>query len=430
MKNELTDVSVTQKSLAIEIEREVVDSEIERVTRDYGRAAKVPGFRPGKVPAKVIRQRFRDQILQEVAHELVPRAVDEALRERGLEPIDTPNVRDVEVEEGRPLRFTASFETVPPIDPGDYSALALRRREAKVEPAAIEQALTQLRERAARFDPVEGRSAAMGDTLTVDLERTRVGASGAADGEPDKHQDVSVELGAPANPPGFDAELAGLLPGAAKAFRLTYPADYAIKELAGTTIAYAVTVKAVRTRVVPALDDAFAKDLGEFETLAALRTRVEEDLLAQARHEAEHELRRDLLMQLAGRVTFEVPGTLVDREIDRRVEDFVRRLIEQQIDPMRTNVNWEEFREHQREPAENAVKSALVLDEVARRESIQATEADLEGEIQRYAERTGRAAAAVRARMETEGGLARLAAGLRREKAIDFILSRATIVTA
>ena len=121
---------------------------------------------------------------------------------------------------------------------------------------------------------------------------------------------------------------------------------------------------------------------------------------------------------------------MVDGEIDRRVEDFVRRLIEQQVDPMRTNVNWEEFRQHQREPAENAVKSALVLDEVARRESIQAAEADLDAEIQRYAERTGRAAAAVRGRMEKEGGLGRLAAGLRREKAIDFILSRATIVTA
>jgi len=430
MKNELIDVTVTQKSLAIEIEREVVDAEIERVTRDYGRAAKVPGFRPGRVPAKVIRQRFRDQILQEVAHELVPRAVDEVLRERGLEPIDTPNVRDVEVAEGRPLTFTASFETVPPIDPGDYSALALRRREPTVEAEAIEQALTQLRDRAARFDPVEGRGAAVGDTLTVDLERTRIGGDGAAEGEPDRHQDVTVELGAPSNPPGFDDELTGLLPGASKRFRLTYPADYTITELAGTTIDYAVTVKAVRTRVVPALDDAFAKDVGEFENLEALRARVEQDLLAQARHEAEHELRRDLLVQLAGRVSFEVPATLVDREIDRRVEDFVRRLIEQQIDPMRTNVNWEEFRQHQQEPAVNAVKSALVLDEVARRESIRATEADLDGEIQRYAERTGRAAAAVRARMEKEGGVARLAAGLRREKAIDFILSRATIVTA
>ena len=430
MKNELIDVTETQKNLVIEIAREVVDAEIDRVTLDYSRTVRVPGFRPGKVPPKVVRQRFRDQILHEVAHGLVPRAVDEALRARGVEPIDTPNIRDVAVEEGRPLTFTVSFETVPPIDPGDYSALALRRRPAVVEPAAIEQAMSRLRERAARYEPVEGRGVEAGDTLSVDLARTPMGADGAAAGEPERHQDISVDVGAPANPPGFDEELIGLHPGSATQFRLTYPADHAITELAGTTTDYAVTVKAIRRRVLPDLDDAFAKDLGEFEHLEALRARVNEDLLAQARHEAEHELRGDLLKQLAGRVTFEVPSSLLEREVDRRVEDFVRRLIEQQIDPMRTNVNWEEFRAHQRGPAEDAVKSALVLDEVARRESITVTDADLDVEVARYAERTGRAAAAVRARLEKEGGLARLAAGLRREKTIDFVLSRATIVTA
>jgi trigger factor len=430
MKNELIDVTETRKDLVIEIASEVVASEFDRVAREYGRAARVPGFRPGKVPPKIVRQRFRDRILQEVAHGLVPRAVDEALRTRGLEPVETPSIRDVEVEEGRPLTFTASFETVPPIDPGDYSALALRRRTATVEPEAIEQALTLLRDRAARDEPVEGRVTEAGDTLTVDLDRTRIGPDGAAEGEPDRHKDVSVEIGAPANPPGFDDELTGLEPGASKQFRLTYPEDYAIKELVGTTVDYAVTVKAIRRRIVPELDDAFAKDQGGFDNLEALRERVRQDLLARAQHEAEHELRGDLLRQLASRVTFEVPTSLLEREIDRRVEDFVRRLIEQQIDPMRTNIDWEEFRQHQREPAENAVKSALVLDEVARRESIQASDADLEAEIARFAERTGQAAAAVRARMEKEGGLTRLAAGLRRERTIDFVLSSATIVTA
>jgi trigger factor len=430
MKNELIDVTETRKDLIIEIPSEVVTSEIERVARDYGRAARVPGFRPGKVPPKVVRQRFRDQILQEVTHELVPRAVDEALRTRGLEPIETPGIRDVEIEEGRPLTFTASFETVPPIDPGDYSALALRRRPVSVEPEAVDRALAQLRDGAARYEPVEGRAAETGDSLSVDLDRTRIGPDGSVEGEPDRHKDVSLEIGSPANPPGFDDELAGLEPGASKQFRLTYPDDYAIKELAGTTVDYAVAVKAVSRRIVPELDDAFAKDLGEFDTLDALRERVHQDLLAQAQHEAEHELRGDLLRQLAGRVTFEVPAGLLEREIDRRVEDFVRRLIDQRIDPTRTNIDWEEFRQHQREPAEHAVKSALVLDEVARRESIQAADADLDAEIARYAERTGQAAAAVRARMEKEGGLARLAAGLRRERTIDFVLSRATIVTA
>jgi trigger factor len=139
-------------------------------------------------------------------------------------------------------------------------------------------------------------------------------------------------------------------------------------------------------------------------------------------------MRADLLRQLADRVTFDVPAALLDREIDRRVEEFVRRLIEQQIDPMRANINWEEFRERQREAASEAVRSALVLDEVARREQIAVSDADIDAEVERYADRSGRTAAAVRARLEKEGGIGRLYAGMRREKTVEFLLSRATIL--
>src|SRR5918996_150176 len=165
MKTEFIDVSDTQKNLLVEIDSTVVDAEIDKVSRDYSKAARIPGFRPGKVPAKVVKQRFRDQILHDVAHGLIPRAVDEALRERGVEPVDTPDIRDVVVEEGQPLKFTASFETVPPIEPGEYASLVLRRRAAKVEEAAVEQALSRLRERAARYEPVVGRGIESGDSV-------------------------------------------------------------------------------------------------------------------------------------------------------------------------------------------------------------------------------------------------------------------------
>jgi trigger factor len=168
--------------------------------------------------------------------------------------------------------------------------------------------------------------------------------------------------------------------------------------------------------------------MGDFESLEALRARVRADLEHEATHEAEREMRSDLLKQLASRVEFEVPASLVDREVDRRVEEFVRRLIEQQIDPMRTNINWEEFRERQKEAASEAVKSALVLDEVARREGLAPSDDEVEAEIQRHAERTGRSAAAVRARLDKEGGLGRLHSGLRREKTVNFLLSRATVI--
>jgi len=436
MKTEFVDVNETRKNLVVEIDSTTVDAEIDKIARDYGKAARIPGFRPGKVPSKVVRQRFRDQILHDVAHGLIPRAVDEALRERGVEPVDTPDIKDVVVEEGQPLKFTASFETVPPIDPGDYSTITLRRGGMTVDEAAIEQALAGLRERGARYEPVEHRGVEMGDSVLMDLVRTTQGETpvdhedheGHDHGpKSDNHQNVTVDIGASANPPGFDAQLTGLTAGAKKTFDVQYPGDYAIKELAGTTVNYDVTVKAIRKRIVPELDDEFAKDLGDFASLDALKGRVREDLEHEARHESDRQLRADLMKQLATRVTFEVPQALLEREIDRRVEEFVRRLIDQQIDPMKTNINWEEFRERQREAAAEAVRGALVLDEVARREAVTVTGDEVEAEIAKYAERTERTPAAVRARLEKEGGIGRLYSGLRRERAIDFLLSRATI---
>src|SRR3954454_19683954 len=172
MKIEFSDVNETRKNLVVEIDSTVVDAEIDKVSRDYSKAARIPGFRPGKVPAKVVRQRFRDQILHDVAHGLIPRAVDEALRERGVEPVDTPDIRDVIVEEGQPLKFTATFETVPPIDPGDYSTFELRRSGTAVDEAAGDQALAGLRERGARYEPVENRGVEPGDSVLMDLVRT------------------------------------------------------------------------------------------------------------------------------------------------------------------------------------------------------------------------------------------------------------------
>jgi trigger factor len=421
MKTELLDVNETRKNVRVEIPSDVVDAEVERHARDYSRKARIPGFRPGKVPVRVIKQRFKDQILHDVAHDLIPPAVDDALRERGIEAVDTPDIRDVTVEEGRPLTFTASFDTVPPFEPGDYTTISLRRPSVHVGDDAVDQALQRLRERAARYEPVEDRGVDAGDTLTLDLDRRD--AAGASD----SHRDVNVELGAKANPPGFDEQLLGMVPGATKTFSVHYPPDYTITELAGTDGFYTVTVKGIKRRKVPDLDDELAKDVGPFETLEALRARVREDLEHEARHAADLELRGELMKQLAARVPFEVPASLVERELDRRIEEFAQRLAEQRINPNEAGIDWRAFRESQRDPAREAVAAALVIDEVRRREQLDATEDEVEREVVRYAERMGRTPAAVRAELEKERGLSRVRGGLRREKAIDFLMARARI---
>ncbi|HKY22123.1 MAG TPA: trigger factor [Vicinamibacterales bacterium] len=423
MKTAFADLSETKKSVAVEIPSDIVDAQIDRVARSYSRQARVPGFRQGKVPPTLIKKRFRDQILHDVAHDLIPRAIDEALRERGLEPVDTPDVKDVTLDEGQALTFTATFETLPPIDPGPLNTISLRRPAVTLEEDAVEKTLAQLQARAARYAPVEGRGVEGGDTVTLDMERQPTAAGERAD----HHHDVAIEIGGKANPPGLDDELKGLTAGAEKSFTIHYPDDYAVKEMAGTSVSYTVKVKDIRTRILPALDDEFAKDIGEFETLQALRERIQQDLQREADAEADRNLKSDLLKELAARVTVDVPDALVERELDRRTEEFARRLMDQQIDPRRANIDWDQFRDSQREASRESVKSALVLDEISRREHVTVTDDDIERDVAEYAGRSGRTPAAVRATLEKEGALSRLSAGLRREKTMDLVLSQAQV---
>ncbi len=425
MKTELVEVSATRKDLTVEIPTVEVEKALQRIARRYQRDARVPGFRPGKIPSKVVRQRFRDHILQDVAQELVPRAVDEALLELGLEPVDKPTIRDLVIAEDQPLTFTAAFETVPPIDPGDYSAITLRRSTPTVDEAAVDEALERLRHRMARFEPVENRGAADGDTVVADVEHAPVDSADAPDVE--KHENVSIEIGASANPPGFDEHLAGLMPNATARFTVAYPDDHTASELAGTRVDYTVHVQSIKRQVLSDLDDEFAKDMGDFDSLEALRTRVAEDLRSQAEQEAARRLQGDLLRQLAKRVT-DVPEVMVEREVEHRLEGFVRQLIDQKIDPMKANIDWNAFRQQQQEPANEAVRSVLVLDEIARRENLVPTPDEIDGELERHAERTGRTASAVKAQLEKEGAITRVHTSLRREKAIDFLMAHATIL--
>ena len=426
MKAELVDVNETRRDLSIEVPSDVVDEAIGHAAAKLGKQARIAGFRPGKVPSNVIRQRFKPQIMQDVAEHLISKAVGDALVEKGVEPIATPDIKDLVLEEGKPLTFKASFDVVPSFDPGDLSTIEATEPSRAVEDEAVNQSLERIRERNARYEAVESGAVEAGHTVVLGLERRGTDKEGKQ-GDLDKHEQVNIELGAPSNPPGFDAEVIGMTQGSSKSFTITYPEDYTIPELAGGKVDYTVNLKEIKKRVVPALDDELAKDLGDFASLEELRTRVREDLEHEAMHAAERQVRQDVLKQLAARVPFPVPASLVEREIDRRLEDFARRLMDQRIDPRQANIDWNAFREGQRGPATEAVGSAIVLDEVAKRDQITVTDEDLDAELQRYAEQTGHNVASIRARLQKDGELGRLAAGLRREKAIAHVLSKASI---
>lgn len=436
MTHELSETSATQKQLTFTVPADVVEQEVARVAATYSKSAKVPGFRQGKVPAKVVRQRYIEQILDDVAHQLIPRLVTDALIEHGLQPVAAPDVHDLQLKEGQPMTFHAHFEVLPAIDPGQYTGLSLKKPAAVLEVGAVDQTLEQLRQRAAKWQPVEDRAAASGDALLMDLTRTMKGplivmpGQSSGDEKPELMENVSVELGASANPPGFDDNLTGVKPGDQRAFTTEYPSDYAMPELAGKAVHYDAVIKAIRRKELMPLDDAFAKEVSEFETLDALREQVKKDLQHQAEHDADHAVRSELLRTLSSRIPGEVPNALVERETERRLEDLIRRLMEQGIDPMKADIDWKEFRERQKAGAEESVKSTLVLDEIAKREKITATDEDVDAEIAKFAERSGHTPAAVRARLEKEDGLDRIRAGIQREKTMNFLLDKAEIATA
>ena len=433
MKSGITELSETRRRLDVEIPAADVDAAIDRLARRHRGRARVPGFRPGKVPMRIVRQRFKEDILHDAASDLVPAAVEAALQEHAVTTVDAPDVREISIDEGEPLTFHALFEVMPSIAALDYDALTLRRRPVTPDAGAEERALEQLRRRASRAVPVTDRPLETGDVATLDLIRRAEGGDGGDGGAgrfDEPPQRATVELGSDGNPPGFDDELVGLSVGDSKTFVLTYPEGSAPSELAGRRVTHEVTVREHHRRELPDVDDAFAKSVGDFESLEALKGRIAEDLRREAEIETRRGVRRDLLGQLASRLTAEVPEALVEREIARRLEQVAGAMAQQGMDPRTANVDWNALREEQRAPALEAVRASLVLDEVARREDVSVGDEDVEQELARHAERLGQTPAAVRARLDRDGGVARLAESLRREKAIDLLLSRATIVTA
>ena len=433
MKVNLKDLSETRKSLAVEVPSEQVDNEIARLSQDYRRTLKIPGFRPGKAPVRLVRARLHDQILHEVAQALIPRAVDEALRDHDLQPIASPTISDVKTEEGQPLTFTALFEVLPPVEPGEYKGLTLRRPPIQVTDESVTEAVQRLREHSAHLEAVEERNVKNGDTVTIDLERHVIKTSAQDSSKhngPESHNDIEIEIGGSSNPPGFDEEVIGMALEETRTFVLSYPDDHESKGLAGTQVKYKIKLKLIRKKTLPELNDDFARDLGEFDSLESLTTQVKADLESQAELDADGQVRSELLRKLANSISGEVPEALIDQEIDRRVQRFVEHLISQRVDPRQANIDWDTFRKEQREPATATVRSMLVIDEIARKESLTVKEEEIEAELQRQAERAGRTPSAAKALLEKDGGMVKLKEGLKREKTIDFILKEATVVTA
>ena len=422
MKVEYGEETSVRKSLSFEIDKDVVSREIESRAQEYAKKVKLPGFRAGKVPTRVIKQRFRDQVLQDVAEKIVNKVVPEELEGRGLHPLASPQVTDLKIDEDQPMTFKAVFETLPLVELPEYKGLPAQVRKAKVAEEDVDKELDRLREEAARFDPIEGRPAREGDFALLDVAWK--GSEGARGG---RDENTMAEVGSADNHADLNAALVGMSPGETKDVRLVYGEDTPSKRLAGKTVDYTVAMKALKQKLVPAADDDFAKDLGELDSLAALRQSLRQGLEAAEERRIDREVKAALVQALVQRASLEVPEALVERHMLARTESAARSLALQGIDPTKAGVDWTRYRESQREEAVGAAKADILLDEIARRERVEVSEAELDAELARLAERMRKSKEALRLQMEKDGDLGALRARIREEKTLDLLKADARL---
>lgn len=423
MKAECTEEGLSKRQLDVEIPPEMVTEAFEKEAARFGRSLKLPGFRKGKIPKDLVKTRFRSEILDEVLRDLVPQALQQALNQYSLQPVGDPRVHDLKIELGQALSFKASFEVMPKIEAKNYQDLKVTARDGKVKEEDIEARLQSLREQAARFDPVSDRGARDGDYVVGTLIEKAADGKGPAK----KQEGVLLEVGADIYHPSLHEKLQGVKSGESVSADVDFAKDHPDPQRAGKAFSVQMENIEVKEKVIPELDDEFAKDLGQFENLDELREHVRKQVEEEARQEADQDLRNQLLEKLIEANPFDPPEALIEHELDQRIEDMARSLVDRGIDPTKAKIDWRELREGQRESAVRSVAATILLDRIAEQENLKETEEAIEKEIERGASAIKKSPQAVRAQLMKEGGLERLKRRLRRELAVDLLRESARI---
>ena len=413
-----------RRELELEIPAEEVSKKMESVAKEFARLAMIPGFRKGKAPVSLIRRRFAEDIKGEVLQTLVPERVEKALAEQKLSPVTQPKVDKVDFNEGQPVKFRAVFEVMPEFELESYKGLELEMPTMDITDEDVAKALEEMRERAAAFAPVEGRTIQDGDFAQVKLLGTPEGG-----GDPLQADSVLCHIGAEETMEPFNTNLKGANVGEHKNFDVEYPADYPDPKLAGKKFHYAVEVLGIKTKKLPELNDDFAKDVSDAKTLDELKTKVREGLEHQRDHKRKELLHERVLAELVKKHDFPVPESLVEHQMDVRLERVVRSLAAQGVDPRAVNVDWVTLRRRQEDRARDDVKAELIIDRIATAENIDVTEEDLTREMEHAASHSNESAEALRARLTKQGTLDRMKAKLRSDKTLEWLEQSAKIKT-
>jgi len=399
-----------------------VSEETDTLVQKYQRMARIPGFRRGKVPANIIRQRFAEELKTEVMELLVPRYLRQEAQKLGLKPVSEPTVTDLHIHVGEPMRFKASFEVLPDIEVSGYQEMRPEPAEVTVTDEEVEEALANVREQNATYTAVEDRALADGDFAQVSF----TGApEGEGDTKPVSVDDVMVEIGGTNTVREFTENLRGARPGEEKTFAVAYPQDFSDQRLAGKTFTYKVSIKGIKQKNLPELNDEFAKQVGEFDTIDTLRQRIRDGITEEKKSAAERTAKDKIVDELVKKHEFSVPESLVQRAVDARLERGLRALAAQ---GMRAEdlkkMDFARLRAGQRDSALKDVKVSLILDRIAELEKIDATDEEVDREVEALATQARQPLEQVRERFSHDGTLSRIRDRIRSDKTLDYLYRR------
>jgi trigger factor len=424
MQVNIDEVNATRRKLAVEVPVEEVTAEFDRAFGRVQKQAKLKGFRPGRAPRSVVEKLFGDQVRADVLSHLIEHSYADAVKQAGLRPVGPPEIVPESIEAGKPLRYSATIDVLPKIEIGDTRGLPAKRPRREVTDADVDRAVEQLRESLAELRPVEGREEAReGDFVSVDYE-------GFVDGRPlpeGKRDNRLFELGRGVVPPEFERALTGAKVGETKTVEVSHPAEHADSTLAGKTARFHLVLRAVREKILPPADDELAKEHGECTTLAELRAKLRERIADSLRREGDEQVREQLIDEILRRNRFEIPASLIGRQVDAFLEDLLDRVGAQRAALERDTQRLDKLREEYRPRAERQVRAVLALDAIAERDHVEVSEPEVEQRIAEIVQRAGEHASRLREIYRDPSPRDELRARLTRERALDAIVAAASV---
>jgi trigger factor len=424
MKVNVEEISMVKKKVHVEIPEEDVVKEIDAFYQDLKKKAKIKGFRPGKVPRDILERHFKDYVKAEVLQKLIEESYPKALSEVALSPVSHPVVDPQELEKGKPFQYNAIVEIKPDIALGTYVGLKLEGKKGEASDEEVEERLKNLQNLHAQLKTVpDPRPIVNGDFVIIDYEATM-------DGKPldeAKGIDFTVEVGSERFIPAFEEKLIGLTPEEEKEFDVSFPADYGYATWAGKTISFHVKIKEIKEKVLPPLDDEFAKDLGDYPSLNELRAKLKTDIQKEKDHELDHQLKDQVIDQLLKANPFEIPESLVEGQTKTLVSDTKNRLASQGMDFKALGVTEEKLQGDYKEMAEKQVRTFLILEKVAAQEGITVTDEEVDERLREISERTRQKIEVVKRYYEKNELLPEMKAKMESDKTLDFLLQKSEI---